>query len=51
MSEIFHDCKSLSKIEQIKFFYQNDKLLLKSFETNPELFPNQKLDSLLLEYN
>jgi hypothetical protein len=45
---IFDNCFSLSKIEQVKFFYQKDKLLLKNLETNPELFSETKLDQLLL---
>jgi hypothetical protein len=38
---------SLPKFEQVKLFYQEDKLLLKSLETNPNLFSEQKLDELL----
>jgi surface protein len=48
---IFKSCSSLPKIEQVKFFYQKDKLLLKSLENNPELFSEQKLNKLLSKYN
>jgi surface protein len=48
---MFYGCSSLPKIEQVKFFYQKDKLLLKSLETNPKLFSEQKLNELLGKYN
>jgi hypothetical protein len=47
MSFMFDNCISLPKIKQIKFLCQKDKLLLKSLESNPELFSNQKLNELL----
>jgi surface protein len=48
---IFKSCSSLPKTEQVKFFYQEDKLLLKNLENNPELFSEQKLNILLSKYN
>jgi hypothetical protein len=48
--KIFILCPSLPKIEQVKFFYQKDKVLLKSLELNPELFSEEKFDKLLEKY-
>jgi surface protein len=49
MKYMFKECCLLTKKEQIKFFYQKDKLLLKSLELNPELFSEDKLDKLILK--
>jgi surface protein len=45
----FYGCSSLLDTELIKFFYQKDKLLLKSLELNPKLFSEDKLKELLSE--
>jgi hypothetical protein len=50
MSFMFYNCSSLPKIEQVKFFYQKDKILLKSLELNPELLSEEKLEELLEKY-
>jgi hypothetical protein len=50
MSFMFYNCTSLTKKKQVEFFYQKDKLLLKSLELNPELFSEEKLEDLILKY-
>jgi hypothetical protein len=47
---IFFNCSSLLKIRQVYFFYQTDKLLLKSLKSNPIFFTEQRLNKLLEKY-
>jgi surface protein len=50
--DIFYDT-NFSIIEKLKFFYQDDKLLVKSLDIHNSSnikIPNNKLDELLLKY-
>jgi hypothetical protein len=49
MNDIFEDCFSLSIKKQVEFFYQKDKLLIKSIEMG--IMKEDKMNELLKEQN
>jgi surface protein len=47
---IFTASYFLTKIDKVRFFYQQDKLLLKALSNNLDFFTTDKLNNLLSKY-